>query len=624
LENNVRQASQLFGSSIYCNITVLISRVAQVAGSAVWADCSRYPIVYNILGCVFAQNHSSSPLFCQQLVTPSWKPNPAASVPVVSITISFSVRFPKPLSSFVNVVPSLKTRLQNGFASIFGVVPSFVVVRFSSGRRQLQGETGTQVAVEVQSTNPAQASSIQSTIQQVTSASSSGLNLISAVVISSLVDLGIVASSDSSSIASQITITAPTLSSCQNYVWTDSVGRNCSHYSSSGACNAGVYGTGWNLAQFQLYAKNRVDATVACCECGGGIKDTSTSCPSPGQCKNLQTYIIQTEALAGPRIFCNLTYLQSSIVSVASSSQWTVSGCANTAGVFSALNCTFQAYHTNVDNTMSCTSPGSALSTQALLSGSYLFVYFQLSVPAVSPGTTSTIDYLNQPLVLSSLKQNIATIVGGISSSQIYLELLSGSRRELFGRDLQTSGAIIAGTVSSINEAQQANIYQTLKANQPSNITWSLLQQALASALSRSSVPALSSVQIQSLVTLTRFIYPFPYTSACQDFTGWADIRGTPCNSYASSNLCTLAGGYGPGWFDYAGGFSFAQLASIQGRVPAVRACCACGGGLVATTAQPLSGAGIGGATAASLSSVVKVQKVVMIMTAAVILGLVN
>lgn len=57
---------------------------------------------------------------------------------------------------------------------------------------------------------------------------------------------------------------------------------------------------------------------------------------------------------------------------------------------------------------------------------------------------------------------------------------------------------------------------------------------------------------------------------------GWSDAFGTGCEEYGSQQLCTVNGGYGPGWNKAVWG-TFANYSSDS--VTAISACCECGGG---------------------------------------------
>ena len=73
----------------------------------------------------------------------------------------------------------------------------------------------------------------------------------------------------------------PSLSSCTDYSWSDSKGRNCSTYVLRNYCNLnGSYGLGWAVdgnGFFTQYASDGRDALTACCGCGGGISGCSVS-----------------------------------------------------------------------------------------------------------------------------------------------------------------------------------------------------------------------------------------------------------------------------------------------------------------------------------------------------------
>eukprot|EP00930_Biecheleria_cincta_P044057 TRINITY_DN30226_c0_g1_i1.p1 TRINITY_DN30226_c0_g1~~TRINITY_DN30226_c0_g1_i1.p1 ORF type:complete len:171 (-),score=5.19 TRINITY_DN30226_c0_g1_i1:286-798(-) len=79
---------------------------------------------------------------------------------------------------------------------------------------------------------------------------------------------------------------------------------------------------------------------------------------------------------------------------------------------------------------------------------------------------------------------------------------------------------------------------------------------------------------------------PTPAPMFCSDVQidgkDWTSNNGATCCDYYNKNWCTLNGGYGSGWGSN-GAFSDWANAGYT----AVRACCACGGGLQLPTGRP-------------------------------------
>jgi len=70
------------------------------------------------------------------------------------------------------------------------------------------------------------------------------------------------------------------------FTWISSDDTPCSWYVDEGACTpSGTYGTGWRswYGTYQNWAVNGIDATMACCGCGGGIISTATPAPTVSQ-----------------------------------------------------------------------------------------------------------------------------------------------------------------------------------------------------------------------------------------------------------------------------------------------------------------------------------------------------
>jgi len=387
------------------------------------------------------------------------------------------------------------------------------------------------------------------------------------------------------------------VSSCQDYLWKDSSGSSCTQYITSGHCSlseSSAQGTASAPAlYFQQLSNKGIDATKACCACGGGITGTLPNCPALsslqtfGECSNLLAYISQAEAVWGPKIFCNITYLQATVVSVAST-QWSSGSCSNNPYVFSVLNCAYNAYHTTVASTMTCQSPGSTFSTASPGFGIHLLVSFQMVVPSISTGVLSQSNFLNS-------FQQILSNIFAMLPSQIVVGVDSESQRRLFSRSLQISNApTITCSITPSNQAQWQASYITVLAiasQTKSGGTWSLLQEALAVSLLGSS---LARPQISQFVSNASIPALAISQSACQDVLGWSDIRSSTCSMYESSNYCTSTGGYGSGWFAYAGAFTFTQLAIHN--IAATKACCVCGGGKpIDLSAQITTSLGTGG-----------------------------
>merc|ERR1712217_921315 len=74
---------------------------------------------------------------------------------------------------------------------------------------------------------------------------------------------------------------------CSDYPngWRSSTHASCKDYADRKWCTkSGGYGTGWDFNQFVNFAKwavNGIDASQACCECGGGQEPTPAPTPPP-------------------------------------------------------------------------------------------------------------------------------------------------------------------------------------------------------------------------------------------------------------------------------------------------------------------------------------------------------
>jgi hypothetical protein len=63
--------------------------------------------------------------------------------------------------------------------------------------------------------------------------------------------------------------------------WTSSTGATCAEYETNSWCtSSGGYGTGWPSGTFADTAVSGIDASHACCECGGGVS-VAPVCPEP-------------------------------------------------------------------------------------------------------------------------------------------------------------------------------------------------------------------------------------------------------------------------------------------------------------------------------------------------------
>lgn len=71
--------------------------------------------------------------------------------------------------------------------------------------------------------------------------------------------------------------------------WASSTAVNCQQYAERKWCTfAGKYGTGWKkgYVSFAKWANKGVDATQACCVCGGG--STATAAGPPNETSNME------------------------------------------------------------------------------------------------------------------------------------------------------------------------------------------------------------------------------------------------------------------------------------------------------------------------------------------------
>jgi len=298
-----------------------------------------------------------------------------------------------------------------------------------------------------------------------------------------------------------------------------------------------------------------------------------SSCPAllalkkSERCSNLVTYVAQAKAVWGQKIYCNITFLQLSVIAAAKT-EWSNNFCSNNPLVFSVLLCSYNAFHAGVAS--SCNAPVQlGLSTAPLPLGLHFKVSFKMKVPGVS------IDILSLNSVIASLQQTFASLLSTLPS-QVTITVTSTRRRFLPSLLDPTVGPTLGITINTASQAQQIGSYETLKAltySSSSPGSWTPLQQALGIALLASN--NLTAVQIQSSVDASSV--QSVTQSGCQDLASWVDIRGTSCSTYDSMNYCLSTGDYGNGWLGYGGPFKFSQLAR-QG-LAATQACCACGGG---------------------------------------------